>query len=84
METTKAIADQTFAERYPLRLMRSTTGTVHAGVEVELSGRMHTVKACGFDSSTWTRYAGVGATELPVSCRKCIAVGEAIDARLAR
>lgn len=70
-----------FDERYPLRLARSTTGTVHAGVDVELGGRQLTVKACGFDSSTWTRYAGVQATERPVTCRKCLAVAERIEAQ---
>jgi hypothetical protein len=64
------------AARYPLRLVRGTTGTVHAGreyeaevldfsaptVEARHTGRFQTrtEKACGFDSNTMRRISGTG------------------------
>lgn len=76
---------------FPLRVVRGTTGTVHAAREVEMeimrfdvatvaeryTGTYRTVlvKACGADSNTLRRVAGVSATEAAeVTCKKCLKV----------
>lgn len=75
------------AAAYPLRVVRGTTGTVHAAREVEVeildfnaptvaerkTGKFKTVlvKACGSDPNTLRVVSGVGSTEAEVSCKKC-------------
>lgn len=72
---------------WPLRVARTTTGTVHAAREVELeqldfdkpagergTGIFRTVivKACGADSNTLRTVAGTATTAAPVTCKKCL------------
>jgi hypothetical protein len=74
---------------YPIRLMRGTTGTVHAGREVQKeildfnapyaqrwTGKFETQveKACGYDPNTLRRVAGVGRVDADVTCKKCLKV----------
>lgn len=89
-ETAAPAARRTLAEVYNLRLVRGTTGTVHAGQEVEeLVGdftvayelrfaagitRTVTKKACGYDPNTFRRVTGTGRTEAEVTCKKCLKV----------
>lgn len=76
---TPAQFSQAANEAYPLRVVRGTTGTIHAAREYQRevldfnaptvaerrTGRYETIvaKACGADSHTLRRVSGVGGTD---------------------
>jgi hypothetical protein len=72
---------------FPLRVVRGTTGTVHAAREdmhevldftrpADQRGtgtyRPVIVKACGFDPNTLRRVSSVAGTASEITCKKCL------------
>jgi hypothetical protein len=65
----------TTAAAFPLRIMRGTTGTVHAArVAVEADWESDYVKACGHDSNTMRQNRPARRTDdaAVVTCKKCL------------
>jgi len=66
-------------ETFPLRIVRGTTGTVHAAREVHgvvrATGKAYTriEKACGWDNQAFgARVGGLLASDAEVTCKKCL------------
>lgn len=87
--TTQSAHSAPFDQTFPLRVARTTTGTVHAAREYQSeildfnkpyaerrTGRFETriAKACGCDPNTWRRVAGTAGTDAPVTCKKCLKI----------
>jgi len=69
----------TAATAFPLRIVRGTTGTVHAAREVTgtvvATGEefTRTEKACGWDNGSFgARNGGLLASDAEVTCTKCL------------